>query len=70
MAFPRTFDEIKAAGYRQYDGDDTCRQCGQAIEWWVAATGEKMAVNAPYDGRLYAADAHGATCDNPPERKK
>ena len=60
MAFPQTFDEMKARGY-QFDNDAICRGCGDDIEWWITPTGKKIPMN-PMTSRSSQAVAHWATC--------
>ena len=35
MAFPKTLDEMNAAGY-VFDNHAECRGCGDSIEWWAS----------------------------------
>jgi hypothetical protein len=44
MPFPKTFAELKAAGYR-FDNHAACRGCKVQIEWWFTPKGGKM----PFD---------------------
>jgi hypothetical protein len=60
MAFPQTFDEMKARGY-QFDNDAICRGCGDDIEWWITPTGKKIPMNPMTSGSSQAV-AHWATC--------
>lgn len=41
MAFPKTIDELVAAGYK-HEGTADCRGCGAAIEWWRTPKGKKI----------------------------
>jgi hypothetical protein len=41
MAFPKTFAELKAAGYR-FDNHAHCRGCKEPIEWWLTPNGKKL----------------------------
>jgi len=60
MAFPQTFDEMKARGY-QFDNDAIFRGCGDDIEWWITPTGKKIPMNPMTSGSSQAV-AHWATC--------
>jgi hypothetical protein len=60
MPFPRTLDELKAAGYR-FDNEATCRGCGDDLEWWISPTGKKIPIN-PMSAGTSLATAHWATC--------
>jgi len=44
MPFPKTFDDLKSAGYTFLD-DATCRDCGEEIEWWETPNGKKMPID-------------------------
>lgn len=41
MPFPKTKDELTAAGYK-YDNKSRCRGCNSEIEWWITPKGKKM----------------------------
>jgi hypothetical protein len=60
MPFPKTLDEMKAAGYK-FDNYATCRGCGDDLEWWITPTGKKIPMN-PMDRGLSDAVAHWSTC--------
>ena len=60
MPFPRTFDEMKSAGYR-FDNHSKCRGCGEEIEWWLTPTGKKIPMNLMPKGDSEAR-AHFSTC--------
>lgn len=64
MSFPRTFDEMKAAGYT-FSNDATCRGCGDDIEWWETPNGKKLPMN-PMTSGSSEAKAHWATCSDAP----
>ena len=60
MAFPKTLDEMTAAGY-VFDNHAECRGCGDAIEWWKTPNGKSIPIN-PMDRGTAEAVAHWATC--------
>ena len=60
MAFPTTFDEMKARGYKFKDFAE-CKGCGDAIEWWETPNGKNIPMNAMQRGSDEAV-AHWATC--------
>jgi hypothetical protein len=60
MPFPKTLDELKAAGYR-FENDANCRGCGDAIEWYTTPNGKKIPMNA-MDKGTDAAIAHWSSC--------
>ena len=60
MAFPKTADEMKAAGY-VFDNDATCRGCGADIEWWITPRGSKIPMD-PMPRGVSEAIAHFTTC--------
>jgi hypothetical protein len=68
MAFPKTFDEMKAAGYK-FDNDAECRGCGDAIEWWITPSGKKLPMNPMTSGSSESV-AHWATCSDAPSFRK
>ena len=68
MAFPKTSDELKAAGY-VFDNDATCRGCGDEIEWWKTPSGKSMPFN-PMPSSSTPAIAHWATCSDAPSFRK
>jgi hypothetical protein len=60
MAFPKIFDELKPAGYK-FDGEGTCKGCGDEIEWWQTPSGKKIPMNQMAKGSD-AATPHWQTC--------
>jgi len=57
---PNTRAGLIAKGF-QFTGNNTCRDCGGAIEWWTTPARKK----APYDPMQFAesfARSHFATC--------
>jgi hypothetical protein len=62
MAFPKTLDEMKAAGYK-FDNDATCRGCGADIEWWITPRGRKIPMDPMTKGASQAV-SHFATCND------
>lgn len=62
MAFPKTFEEMKAAGY-VFDNDATCRGCGDDIEWWITPAGKKLPMN-PMSSGWSPATSHFTTCSD------
>ena len=61
MAFPKTLNEMKSAGYR-FDNDAECRGCGDDIEWWETPNRKKIPMNPMTSGDSQAI-AHWATCE-------
>lgn len=60
MAFPKTLDEMKGAGY-SFDNSAICRGCGDDIEWWITPSGKKIPMNIMERG-VSSAIAHWSTC--------
>jgi hypothetical protein len=60
MAFPKTLDELKAAGY-SFSDHAVCRGCGEDIEWWETPLGKKLPMN-PMERGVTPAVSHFATC--------
>lgn len=58
MPFPKTLDELKAAGYR-FDGHSNCRGCADIIEWWITPRGKRMPMDVQVDGSV---KSHWVTC--------
>jgi hypothetical protein len=57
MSFPKTIDEMTAAGYR-HEGTANCKACQAPIEWWHTPNGKKI----PMDHGT--ATPHWSTCPN------
>lgn len=57
MAFPKTLDELRAAGYK-FEGGADCKACKAPIEWWTTPKGKKI----PMDHGT--ANPHWASCPN------
>lgn len=68
MPFPKTSDELKAAGY-SFDNDATCRGCGADIEWWTTPSGKRMPMD-PMDRGTSEARSHWSTCPDAPSFRK
>lgn len=60
MAFPRTWDELIAAGY-VWQNDAECRGCGDPIMWFRTPSGKSIPMNPMQRGSDEAV-AHWATC--------
>lgn len=60
MAFPKTLDEMKRAGYT-FQNCATCGGCGQDIEWWITPLGKKIPMD-PMNRGVSQAVSHFATC--------
>lgn len=60
MAFPKTLDELKPAGYT-FTGEGRCKGCGEEIEWWKTPSGKNLPLN-PMERGISEAVAHWATC--------
>jgi hypothetical protein len=60
MPFPKTEDELIAAGYR-YRNTGVCRGCKAPIHWWATPAKKNMPLDP---GTL---EPHWATC---PERER
>jgi hypothetical protein len=58
MAFPKTLDELRTAGYK-FSVHSHCAGCGAVIEWWITPLGRKMPMDVTDSGK---AEAHWATC--------
>ena len=57
---PRTFMELKAAGY-SFSGHGTCKNCDEEIEWWITPNDKKIPFNLTQrDNEL--AVPHQETC--------
>jgi hypothetical protein len=63
MAFPKTLDELREAGYK-FEDDSECRSCGAAVEWWKTPRGKMM----PFDHGT--AISHFSTCPNADQHRK
>jgi hypothetical protein len=63
MAFPKTADELTAAGYRFVNGSH-CRGCGKKIQWYETPNKKKI----PLDLDTY--EPHFATCLKADEFRK
>jgi len=63
MAFPKTLDEMTAAGYR-HEGTAKCKACQADIEWWHTPNGKKI----PMDHGT--ATPHWSTCPNAEDFRK
>ena len=66
MPFPKTLDELTAAGYR-FEGHAHCAGCGALIEWWITPNNKRMPMDVT-DGRK--AEAHWATCPKAAQFRK
>lgn len=60
MAFPKTFEEMRAAGYL-FNDHGVCRGCGDDIEWWITPRGKALPMN-PMPRGSSPAVAHFSTC--------
>ena len=60
MAFPKTLDEMNAAGY-VFENHAECRGCGDSIEWWKTPSGKSIPMN-PMERGSSPATAHWSTC--------
>lgn len=68
MPLPKTFAELKAAGYR-FDNHAKCRGCGADVEWLLTPKGGKMPFDLmPKDDS--PAIAHFSTCPNAEEFRR
>jgi hypothetical protein len=68
MAFPKTFDEMKSAGYK-FSNDANCRGCGDEIEWWETPAGKKLPMN-PMTAGISPAISHWSTCSDAPSFRR
>jgi hypothetical protein len=57
MPFPKTLDELRAAGYK-FEGHSRCA-CGVVIEWWITPNQKRMPMDVTDSGK---AAAHWGTC--------
>lgn len=62
MSFPKTEEELEAAGYKFLNAA-RCRGCNASIEWWETPNGKKMPMNDDYE-------PHWATCPSAPDFRK
>jgi hypothetical protein len=60
MSFPKTLDEIVAAGYH-FKNHAECRGCGESIMWFRTPTHKNIPMN-PMERGSSEAIAHWATC--------
>lgn len=60
MPFPKTLDELHAAGYK-FLNDSVCRGCGEEITWYETPNGKKIPMN-PMPRGVSEAVAHWGTC--------
>ena len=60
MAFPKTFDDMRPAGYA-FQNDGVCKGCGADIEWWLTPLGKKIPMD-PMDRGVSPAKPHWSTC--------
>jgi hypothetical protein len=60
MAFPRTRDELIAAGYK-FSNHAVCRGCKKEIEWYETPAGKKAPFDLMQDGSS-PVTSHFATC--------
>ena len=68
MPFPRTLNELKAAGY-VWDNDADCRGCGDPIMWFRTPSGKKIPMN-PMSAGSDSATAHWSTCTEQDQFRK
>ena len=62
MPFPKTSDELKAAGY-VFENDATCKACGEPIEWYTTPHGRKIPMD-PMSKGTDPAITHFSTCSD------
>lgn len=60
MPFPKTWDELIAAGY-EWQNDAECRGCGAEIMWFKTPKGSNIPMNR-MDRGSDPAVAHFSTC--------
>jgi hypothetical protein len=60
MPFPKTRDELVAAGYK-FSNHARCKSCQAEIEWHETPRGKKMPFNLMQDGNSLAI-THFTTC--------
>ena len=65
MAFPRTVEELREAGYK-YLNHSHCRGCGQLIQWWETPRERKI----PIEIVAGKAVAHWTRCPMASEFRK
>lgn len=65
MQYPRTSDELKAAGYK-FNGHGVCKNCGGDIEWWKTPKGKSIPMNGMERGSSPAVP-HWNTCEDKKE---
>ena len=62
MPFPKTRDELIAAGYK-FENHSVCRGCKQEIEWYTTPNLKKMPFDLMPQGSSPVV-SHWATCPN------
>jgi hypothetical protein len=68
MAFPKTFAELKDAGYR-FSDHGVCRGCKQEIEWWETPRGKMIPLELMREPRSPVVPHH-ATCTHVDQFRK
>jgi hypothetical protein len=68
VPFPKTMDDMKAAGYKFKDYA-VCKGCGEDIEWWETPKGKNIPMNSMQRGNDEAV-THWVTCSDAPTFRK
>ena len=68
MAFPKTYSELRRAGY-SFSSHGTCSGCQAPIEWWNTPTKSRIPMNPMPSGESEAV-SHFATCPKAKDFKK
>ena len=66
MGFPTNMKELKEAGYK-FDGEGTCRDCGEELEWWETPRGKKIPMT-PMMAATDIAEPHWKVCSERKDR--
>jgi len=68
MGFPKTTDEMKAAGY-VFEDESFCKACGASIERMSTPRGKKLPIDLTTRGSDTAVP-HWSTCPNADDFRK
>ena len=66
MPFPKTIDQLRAAGYR-FEEHAPCRGCHTVIEWWRTPAGKLIPMDVTDGGQV---QTHFATCPKASQFRK
>ena len=69
MAFPKTVDELRDAGYR-FSDHGVCRGCKADIEWWHSPNRKPIPFDLMNKANDFTATTHWATCPEKDQFRK